>query len=430
MKKKVLVYPCGTEIGLEIFRAVNKSIHFELIGGSSGYDHGRFVYKKHIDGFPYIKDNSSLDEVKEFVRVAKQHQIDYIFPAMDAITTVFAKYRTEMDIEVIAPGFETAKITRSKRLTYEVFHDIIKVPRLYQRVEDIDEYPVFAKPDIGQGSVGARRIDNEEEFLVDFKEKQNRIYMEYLPGKEYTVDCFTNRDGKLVFARGRGRKRIKTGISVNTLFEDRDEFQEIAGKINTHLNQRGAWFFQLREDKDGKLTLLEIASRMAGTAAITRNIGINLPLLTLHLFSGQIINSVLMNQYDIELDRAFYNSYKINLVYQYVYVDYDDTVVRDSQVDLETICFLYQCINKKKKIILLTRHDGDIWMDLKRYRLTDIFDEVIHLDRNQEKSDFIVHRNAIFIDDSYNERRKVKEKTNIPVFDTHMLECLLEERIV
>jgi hypothetical protein len=90
VKKRVLVYPCGTEIGLEIYRAVNKSIHFELIGGSSTYDHGRFVYENHIDGLPFITDNSSEEEIDKFNKILIEHKIDYIYPAMDGVLFKFA----------------------------------------------------------------------------------------------------------------------------------------------------------------------------------------------------------------------------------------------------------------------------------------------------------------------------------------------------
>lgn len=65
--KNILVYPCGTEIGLEIYRALNNSIHYNLIGGSSSYDHGRFVYKNHIDKLPFLTDFSTKQEVIELM---------------------------------------------------------------------------------------------------------------------------------------------------------------------------------------------------------------------------------------------------------------------------------------------------------------------------------------------------------------------------
>jgi len=55
--KRVLVFPCGSEIGLEINKALGHSIHFELIGASSvPSNHGKFVYKNYIEGIPYIDD--------------------------------------------------------------------------------------------------------------------------------------------------------------------------------------------------------------------------------------------------------------------------------------------------------------------------------------------------------------------------------------
>ena len=47
MKKNILVFPCGSEIALEIYRSVNKSIHFNLIGASSVDDHGKFIYENY-----------------------------------------------------------------------------------------------------------------------------------------------------------------------------------------------------------------------------------------------------------------------------------------------------------------------------------------------------------------------------------------------
>jgi hypothetical protein len=55
-----------------------------------------------------------------------------------------------------------------------------------------------------------------------------------------------------------------------------------------------------------------------------------------------------------------------------------------------------------------------------------LFDRVIHLKYGDEKSDYILQHNSIFIDDSYGERKKVHDRCGIPVFDVSMIECLLE----
>ena len=65
MKKNILVFPCGSEIGLEIYRSLRYSIHFNLIGASSVEDHGRFVYENYIGGLPYITDSNFIDAIRE-----------------------------------------------------------------------------------------------------------------------------------------------------------------------------------------------------------------------------------------------------------------------------------------------------------------------------------------------------------------------------
>lgn len=424
--KKVLVYPCGTEIGLEIYRALCNSIHYEVWGGSCSYDHGRFVFGNHIDNMPFIRDTSSVEEIIEFNQIISEYGFDFIYPAMDGVLTVFSKYREHLTPTVIAPDYETTEITRSKRKSYEIFEGFIPVPKVFDTLDDITKYPVFIKPDVGQGSVGAMKINTEEELERLKCQGDDRLMLELLPGEEYTIDCFTNGEGELVYCRGRVRKRIKNGISVSAVFCDEPEFGQIANIINSKLNQKGGWFFQLKRAENGELKLLEIASRIAGTSAIQRNIGVNLPLLTLNVFAGMKVNDVIVNSYDIELDRALANTFKIDLNYDTVYVDYDDTIVRNGIINTEIIRFLYQCVNNHKKIVLISKHIGNLNEELIKYRIAGLFDEVYHIARDEHKRDCIKDTNAIFIDDSYGERMDIYKHYGINVFDTHMVECLLE----
>jgi Predicted ATP-grasp enzyme len=430
MRKRVLVYPCGTEIGLEIYRSVCNSIHFELFGGSSTYDHGRFVYKNHIDHLPFITDTSTETEIKEFNEQIRSGQFDLLYPAMDGVLSSFAKHRDLLDPKIVLPEGDTAEITRSKSLTYQVCGDAVPTPRIVDIGRPRLEYPIFAKPDVGQGSVGALKINDPEElnhYLHSCKTKP--VFMEYLPGKEYTIDCFTNRDGELVYAGARLRRSVKGGISVNTVAADGQKFSDLAEKVNRKLQQRGGWFLQVKERENGELVLLEVSSRIAGTSGFARNKGVNLPLLTLFLFSGSPIDSVLRNPYDVEMDRALYNSVKTDLKYDIVYLDYDDTLVINNEVSLPLISFVYQCINRKIPVVLLTRHTGDLEKELAERRMPDLFDKIIHLTRGEEKYEYIREEHAIYIDDSYGERLKVSRQRKIPVFDTHMLECLLDFRL-
>ena len=253
------------------------------------------------------------------------------------------------------------------------------------------------------------------------------MILEYLPGREFTVDCFTNAKGKLIFCKGRGRNRIKGGISVNATFHDDPRFSDYANKINNAINQIGAWFFQVREDSSGELKLMEIASRPAGASAIVRGLGVNLPLITLDAFNGIEINDVVANRYQIELDRALYNTFKLDLDYRTIYVDFDDTIVVDGKINVDVIKFLFQCVNNDKRLVLVSKHVGSLTDELNKFRIANLFDEIVHLNVNDRKSDAIDDAQSIFIDDSYGERKAVAKHCGIPVFDTCMIECLTED---
>jgi len=58
--------------------------------------------------------------------------------------------------------------------------------------------------------------------------------------------------------------------------------------------------------------------------------------------------------------------------------------------------------------------------------LNGVFDELIQIGRDDHKHSYVKHKDAIFIDDSFRERKMVHDNCGIPVFDCHMIEALLE----
>lgn len=423
MKRNILVFPCGSEIGLDIYSSVKYSTYFRLIGASSVDDHGKFVYDEYISGVPYV---TAPDCIPTMARIVKERQIDAIYPTMDLVITILKEHEEELDCRVISSSLETTKICLSKDLTYKKLQGVVRVPQIY-RHSSIPQtaFPVFAKPKVGYGAKDTMKLNTQEEVDSFLAGKDDLLVLEYLPGEEYTVDCFTDKDGRLLYCAARKRNRVKDGISVNTYFaEKQDDFEEIAQKINEQIRFRGAWFYQVKRDKNGQLCLLEVASRLGGSSLLSRAVGVNFALLSLFdAFDYKV--SVSKNDYYVELDRALENKYKTDLQFDSVYCDYDDCLILDGKtINVEMVKFLYKCINEKKKIVLLSKHDGDLLQELKDFRLDHLFDEVLHLEQQDDKSDYISSQGAIFIDDSNAERLNVKNRLNIPVFSPEMIDVI------
>lgn len=419
--KNVLVFPCGSEIGLEVNRALAYSTHFTLYGGNSVDDHGKFVYKNYISGIPFIDKPNFIDEIN---RIIELYKIDFIIPAHDSAVLKMAENQSIIKATIITSCAETCKVCRSKGVTYEIFEKLIPTPKVYEINEQIN-FPIFLKPDVGQGTKGTYKVNTKEELDFYFKKDPTLLVLEYLPGKEYTVDCFTDRNGQLLFSEGRERIRINNGISVNSKQINNPKFQELAKIINQTLSFQGVWFYQAKERANGELVLMEIAPRIAGTMALFRVEGINFIQLSLFDRMGFEI-SILDNKLDIEIDRALFARFSIKGNYDYVYIDFDDTIIIDNAVNTEIIKFLYQTRNMGKKIILLTKHKQDIKETLSKFAISDLlFDDIILLEQTQNKSGFIKKSNSIFIDDSFAERKDVFDTLKIPVFGLDAVESLL-----
>jgi hypothetical protein len=425
MKKNILVFPCGSEIALEIFRSLNKSTHFNLIGANSVADHGKFVFEQYIEDVPFVSAPGFVDAMK---RIAREYSIDFIYPAMDSVITALKENEDVIGCPVVASPVETTKICLSKSKTYEALAGVVRTPRQYHSADTHIPFPVFCKPDVGYGSRGAKMIETKEALRQHLQTNPSSLVLEYLPGEEYTVDCFTNRHGELLFCGPRVRNRISNGISVNTFpVEDNSgEFRQIVEKINAVISFCGAWFVQLKRDTAGNLTLLEIACRLGGSSALFRARGVNFAQLS--LFDAMDCDvSIVENKYSVEMDRALDNKFKLDLKYDEVFIDYDDTMILDAQrYNTTAMQFLYQCKNTGIKVTLLSSHTGNLLDCLERYHLTHLFDRVIHIEKAKNKADFIDNSNSIFIDDSFSERRKVKEGSGIPVISVDMIDMLIK----
>ncbi|KZX11414.1 ATP-grasp domain-containing protein [Methanobrevibacter oralis] len=436
--KNVLVFPCGSEIGLEINNALKYCKDFVLFGGSSIDDHGKYVYNNYIPNIPFIDDDNFLEFINS---VIEKYSIDLIYPAHDDVVLKLAQLKNQLNAHVVVSNDRTCDICRSKSKTYDFFKDENFIPKYYdikkddfysdEKAEKINkvldkEFPIFLKPDVGQGAKGVAIANNFDDLKRHFNENPGLIAVEYLPYEEYTIDCFSSND-RLLYCEKRERIRVKDGISVNaTTIKTEQIIKDIAKKINSKLSFDGAWFFQLKKDKNNQYKLLEIAPRIAGTMALHRNTGINFPLLTLYSHLGIDVN-VMTNDNKLTIDRALMNRFKYEINYNRVYLDFDDTVFVKGKVNTFLMMFLYQCVNEDKEIILITKHVKNIKETLKELKIDiNLFNDIISLTKDDEKYKFIDSSVAsIFIDDSFSERFSISDKLNIPVFDLDAIESLI-----
>jgi hypothetical protein len=424
-KIKVLIFPAGSEIAFEIRNSLRYSHHIELFGMSGKADNARLVYDQnhYLEGNYYVNDENFINK---FNQILVNWGIDVIIPTHDTIALYLAQHRNLFSAKILTSSYETALIAREKKLTYNLFSSYNFCPKIYNPlIEDIP-FPAFLKPNIGEGAKRTLLVNNLESLLFAKKENPDLLICEYLPGEELSVDCFTNRYGKLLFIGPRTRERVQMGISFRSIsIEVSPEIKTIAETINEKVKIRGAWFFQIKKDIYGKYKLLEFAVRQASTMGLYRQLGVNFALLS--VFDSMDMDvSILRNNYNLELERSLCNCYKLDLKYECVYIDFDDTIIVENTVNDLAIRFLYQCQKMHIKVILLTKHKFDIYESLNNYLIhKDLFDEIVVLKEDEEKVKYIKYKNAIFIDNYFFDRQKVFLERQIPVYDVDAIESLM-----
>lgn len=424
-KHHVLVFPAGSEIGLEIFNSLKYSHHVEVFGASGKSDHASFVY----DSDHYVEDLFYVNHpgfIEKFNRLLSKHQIEYIYPTHDTIACFLAEHQSELTAKVLTSCFETNRVARFKRLTYAAFSHFDFCPAVFSRPYQELTFPVFLKPNDGQGGKGTYLAENQGDLAFYLKKDPDLLVTEFLPGDELSVDCFTDLNRNLQFIGPRTRERIQMGISFrSTALQVTEEIKRIAHAINETVRLNGAWFFQVKKAGNGAFKLMEFAPRQSSTMGLYRHTGVNFALLTLFNGMGKSVE-ILQNHYAVQLDRCLHNRFKADLSFSRVYIDFDETIVVGKHVHDRAMAFLYQCRNRGIPVFLITKHQHNLAESLRTCGIAEnLFENIIHISNAEDKWRFINPDGAIFIDNYWFDRREVKEKLGIPVFDVDAIECLL-----
>lgn len=442
----VLLFPSGSQVANEIYNALKYEKNITCFGSDFGIQNWSAYEMEYYDSsIPFYNEKNKQPFIDALKKNIQNNNIHCIIPCFDKFIHVLKELEKELECIVIAPDASIALCCESKQETYNVFKQVITVPKLF-KLEDVEkknalEEPLFIKPAKGYGSRDSHLVKTIDEFNY-YKTRYNLhdfVICEYLPGDEFTVDCLSTENELLVC---NPRKRLKTmqGISVNTEVVLEQTIIDcccfFGTSIVNKIKIKGAWFFQVKFNKNNQLCLLEIAPRIAGAMCLTRNLGVNLPLMSIHIHLG---NDIITDKNDscfVRTPKSVYKTFKNvflpKLQFTTLFIDLDDTIIIKNKTNIECISFMYHCKNNNKHIVCLTRN-VDPCAKLLQYNISvSLFDCIYSVGNHEKKSSFIKHHaektehmQSIFIDDSYAERKDVQiHCKNTMVFSVDQIESL------
>jgi len=280
------------------------------------------AYGFHLSDKNYIVpaggDPSFIDTILEICRIEKP---DLLFSWVDPELLNLAnhKHRIEkLGTKVVISEPNVIENCINKSRSYEIASGLGLTPN-FVIVEDQKDFekavqnlgypqkPVCFKPIHGHGGRGFRILQpnaNRAELL--FTEKPNStitsledvlnvfsdihlpnlMVMEYLPGKEYTVDMLIY-NGEPIVTIPRERARVKLGISNIAKLERNEQVISAAEAVARALGLNYNANIQFKLDGKANPKLIEVQPRLAGTTAAVIGAGANLPWLAAKLALGE-----------------------------------------------------------------------------------------------------------------------------------------------
>ncbi|MFC3040092.1 ATP-grasp domain-containing protein [Virgibacillus xinjiangensis] len=303
----VLVTGIGGPTAQGILRGLKGEEHTYLVGTDRRtLTSGNLFCDTFYQTPPYRELEAYKSTIKEIV---EKENIHAIFPTLHDEIEIYRDFRHELDCEVALPYSNHFEVLNDKQKTYEFleerglghyvpkyfgFNSSSELLQLKQSHFAKDEY-VCVKKVTGNGSLGFAILTNRDNFLKAIKSGKSKIYniddycaidssdrriiMDYLDGREYSVDIFLHR-GEVVTAVPRERSQVSNGIVLDGTVVKKQDLIEASISISERLADSGFINLQFIETDDG-FKLTDVNARFGGSHVMSLGAGVNFPYLFL-----------------------------------------------------------------------------------------------------------------------------------------------------
>ena len=288
LKQKVVITSIGSTGALNIVKALRaqRSYEVEIIGlDASSQVAGRHL----VDRFWQVPWPQESDYVSSVAQICADCNADLLIPVMEAELEVLAQsWNHDMRGRLVASSAKTVATCNDKLLTHQFLIDHgIPTPPVYT-AESV-EYPAILKPIHGTGSKGVHRVDDPDSLSYQLKGSSEPIFLQqFVTGHEYTIDTFSEFQGKFIGGVPRRRLEVKNGLATKSVTVHDDELLNIARKICEKLPIRGPANVQCIKNDCG-VFVTDVNPKFGGAFLLSIEAGLNAPLFLLNLVAGDPI---------------------------------------------------------------------------------------------------------------------------------------------
>ena len=313
--KNILILSAGRRV--ELVQAFQESLQRLIPDGivyttdlnpklSSACQFSKYFFKA-----PRATDENYIEFV---LTTCKKNNIGMVIPTIDTELNILSsnKYKfTESGINLIVSDPSLVSVCRDKRKTAETYEKIgIDQPEIYDK--NNLKFPCFCKPYDGSCSVGALAIMDSDMLTADLLEDEKNMFMELIDKsfKEYTIDAYYDKNGKLRCLVPRERIEVRGGEVSKGATRKNFVYHYLINKLDKLEGAYGCITVQVfANEQSEKIKALEINPRFGGGYPLAYAAGADYPswLIREYLMGQDIdfnedwIDNLIMLRYDAKV---------------------------------------------------------------------------------------------------------------------------------
>ncbi len=281
----VLVTGASSTNSIDFIRALKKQTELSLrICATDIYEKNLSIGSHFSDSFYQVPPAKDPEFVNKLLEICKVEQTHILVPIIDEEFGPILQNRSRFEqnkVKVVLPE-ETILSATSNKLNFHNFllTNGFNSPALKSTPFSSADLPLITKPIHGRGSQGVKIIRTAKD-LENFQLPADYIVQKMVSGTEFTIDTFSDLNGKTLVAVPRIRMEIRDGKSVRAQIQH-NELIEIATKsICDKLKMTGPACLQCILTSDNTPYFFDFNSRIGSATRLTVEAGVNIPFLAI-----------------------------------------------------------------------------------------------------------------------------------------------------
>jgi len=237
---------------------------------------------------PRIEEEGYVPALRALV---DEHDVSLVVPLTDLDQVTLAQARDEVGALVLLPDAEIVERLADKYLAHVLFEELgIASPPTWlpNGVPDDASFPLLVKARRGFGSRHIYRAEDRAQlgFFLGYTPVDS-IVQACLPGEEFSIDVFSDLDGRCLNAIPRTMIESKGGESIKGMTIRDERLIELGRDVAEQLRLVGPANIQCFREDDGSHLVTDINPRFGGGFPLPLAAGGRYPELALALARGE-----------------------------------------------------------------------------------------------------------------------------------------------